>query len=156
MKFYLNQLIHLLIQIDFQHGFFAHDIQIVPVLVNLLIILACINFNFNYKGSRTRKTKRKPTIDGTNVALKAINNKTIVDKVITIEDEKRPRTAFTVEQLDRLKQQFIDSRYLTEKRRQELAHELGLNESQIKIWFQVKHFFKYLKLKTLKIYIFKL
>ncbi|CAD6196560.1 unnamed protein product [Caenorhabditis auriculariae] len=54
------------------------------------------------------------------------------------EEEKRPRTAFTPEQLDRLKQQFLDNRYLTEKRRQELAHELGLNESQIKIWFQNK------------------
>ena len=40
--------------------------------------------------------------------------------------------------LERLKGQFIANRYLTEKRRQELAHELGLNESQIKIWFQVK------------------
>lgn len=29
-------------------------------------------------------------------------------------------------------------RYLTEKRRQDLASELGLNESQIKIWFQNK------------------
>ncbi|CAI5444792.1 unnamed protein product [Caenorhabditis angaria] len=54
------------------------------------------------------------------------------------EEEKRPRTAFTSEQLERLKQQFHDNRYLTEKRRQELAHELGLNESQIKIWFQNK------------------
>lgn len=53
------------------------------------------------------------------------------------DDEKRPRTAFTSEQLERLKQQFLDNKYLTEKRRQELAHELGLNESQIKIWFQV-------------------
>uniref|UniRef100_A0A9J2P2G8 Homeobox protein engrailed-like n=2 Tax=Ascaris TaxID=6251 RepID=A0A9J2P2G8_ASCLU len=54
------------------------------------------------------------------------------------EEEKRPRTAFTAEQLERLKEQFMDNRYLTEKRRQELAHELGLNESQIKIWFQNK------------------
>ncbi|CAD5216134.1 unnamed protein product [Bursaphelenchus okinawaensis] len=54
------------------------------------------------------------------------------------EEEKRPRTAFTPEQLERLKQQFQNNRYLTEKRRQELAHELGLNESQIKIWFQNK------------------
>ncbi|KAK6028201.1 homeobox domain protein [Ostertagia ostertagi] len=53
-------------------------------------------------------------------------------------EEKRPRTAFTPGQLDRLKKQFLDNRYLTEKRRQELAHELGLNESQIKIWFQNK------------------
>uniref|UniRef100_A0A915CHQ8 Homeobox domain-containing protein n=1 Tax=Parascaris univalens TaxID=6257 RepID=A0A915CHQ8_PARUN len=42
------------------------------------------------------------------------------------EEEKRPRTAFTAEQLERLKEQFMDNRYLTEKRRQELAHELEL------------------------------
>lgn len=74
-------------------------------------------------GPRSRRTKRKET---------NLN-----------DDEKRPRTAFTAEQLERLKQQFMDNRYLTEKRRQELAHELGLNESQIKIWFQVgSHSFK--------------
>lgn len=56
-----------------------------------------------------------------------------------IEEEKRPRTAFTADQLERLKQQFQNNKYLTEKRRQELAHELGLNESQIKIWFQVRN-----------------
>nr|XP_027206027.1 homeobox protein engrailed-like SMOX-2 isoform X2 [Dermatophagoides pteronyssinus] len=53
-------------------------------------------------------------------------------------DEKRPRTAFTAEQLARLKQEFTDNKYLTEKRRQDLARELKLNESQIKIWFQNK------------------
>lgn len=73
-------------------------------------------------GPRTRKMKRKGQV----------------------EEEKRPRTAFTPDQLERLKQQFQANRYLTEKRRQELAHELGLNESQIKIWFQVIIFFGYL------------
>ncbi|XP_023242575.1 homeobox protein engrailed-1-B-like isoform X2 [Centruroides vittatus] len=53
-------------------------------------------------------------------------------------DEKRPRTAFTAEQLARLKQEFQENRYLTEKRRQDLARDLKLNESQIKIWFQNK------------------
>lgn len=72
-------------------------------------------------GPRSRRVKRKET---------NLN-----------DDEKRPRTAFTAEQLERLKQQFLDNRYLTEKRRQELAHELGLNESQIKIWFQVSFAF---------------
>ncbi|VBB27937.1 unnamed protein product [Acanthocheilonema viteae] len=76
-------------------------------------------FSYPFLASpRSRRTKRKET---------NLN-----------DDEKRPRTAFTAEQLERLKQQFMDNRYLTEKRRQELAHELGLNESQIKIWFQNK------------------
>ena len=53
-------------------------------------------------------------------------------------DEKRPRTAFTNEQLARLRREFDENRYLTEQRRQDLARELQLNESQIKIWFQNK------------------
>lgn len=53
-------------------------------------------------------------------------------------DEKRPRTAFTAEQLSRLKKEFDENRYLTEKRRQDLAKELKLHENQIKIWFQVR------------------
>ncbi len=52
-------------------------------------------------------------------------------------EEKRPRTAFTSEQLARLKQEFDENRYLTEKRRQDLAQDLKLHENQIKIWFQV-------------------
>ncbi|XP_018007264.1 homeobox protein engrailed-1 isoform X2 [Hyalella azteca] len=54
------------------------------------------------------------------------------------KEEKRPRTAFTADQLARLKKEFTENRYLTEKRRQDLARDLGLNESQIKIWFQNK------------------
>ncbi|CAG2212794.1 EN [Mytilus edulis] len=53
-------------------------------------------------------------------------------------DEKRPRTAFTNEQLHRLKKEFNECRYLTEKRRRTLAEDLSLSESQIKIWFQNK------------------
>ncbi|XP_052254825.1 homeobox protein engrailed-1a-like isoform X1 [Dreissena polymorpha] len=53
-------------------------------------------------------------------------------------DEKRPRTAFTTEQLRKLKDEFDANKYLSESRRQQLARELGLNESQIKIWFQNK------------------
>uniref|UniRef100_A0A3P9PFZ2 Homeobox protein engrailed-like n=1 Tax=Poecilia reticulata TaxID=8081 RepID=A0A3P9PFZ2_POERE len=68
-------------------------------------------------GPRSRKPKKKST-----------SNK----------EDKRPRTAFTAEQLQRLKSEFQTNRYLTEQRRQNLAQELGLNESQIKIWFQNK------------------
>uniref|UniRef100_G3PQ44 Homeobox protein engrailed-like n=1 Tax=Gasterosteus aculeatus TaxID=69293 RepID=G3PQ44_GASAC len=54
------------------------------------------------------------------------------------KEDKRPRTAFTAEQLQRLKTEFQANRYITEQRRQALAQELNLNESQIKIWFQNK------------------
>ncbi|TSS97572.1 Homeobox protein engrailed-2b [Bagarius yarrelli] len=67
-------------------------------------------------GPRTRKPKKKSSS----------------------KEDKRPRTAFTAEQLQRLKEEFQSNRYLTEQRRQGLATELGLNESQIKIWFQNK------------------
>ncbi|KAJ1175679.1 hypothetical protein NDU88_000966 [Pleurodeles waltl] len=67
-------------------------------------------------GPRTRKLKKKK------------NEK----------EDKRPRTAFTAEQLQRLKGEFQANRYITEQRRQTLAQELNLNESQIKIWFQNK------------------
>ncbi|XP_026169949.1 homeobox protein engrailed-2b-like [Mastacembelus armatus] len=68
-------------------------------------------------GPRSRKPKKAPTPS---------------------KEDKRPRTAFTAEQLHRLKTEFQSNRYLTEQRRQSLARDLGLNESQIKIWFQNK------------------
>ncbi|XP_078048140.1 uncharacterized protein LOC144475767 [Augochlora pura] len=72
-------------------------------------------------GPRTRRVKRSPntTKPGS-------------------PEEKRPRTAFSAEQLARLKREFAENRYLTERRRQQLSRDLGLNEAQIKIWFQNK------------------
>ena len=55
-----------------------------------------------------------------------------------LEDDKRPRTAFSPEQLKRLRTEFISNRYLTEERRRHLCNELGLSENQLKIWFQNK------------------
>ena len=49
-------------------------------------------------------------------------------------DDKRPRTAFTSEQLASLKREFDENRYLTEERRQRLAVELKLTESQVRMW----------------------
>ncbi|CAL8398692.1 unnamed protein product [Arctogadus glacialis] len=74
-------------------------------------------------GPRSRKPKKKAASSSS-----SSNSK----------EDKRPRTAFTAEQLQRLKTEFQTNRYLTEQRRQSLATELGLNESQIKIWFQNK------------------
>ncbi|ESO87770.1 hypothetical protein LOTGIDRAFT_219968 [Lottia gigantea] len=53
-------------------------------------------------------------------------------------EDKRPRVAFTNEQLEKLKVEFEECRYLTEARRRDLAIRLHLSESQIKIWFQNK------------------
>ncbi|XP_076455698.1 uncharacterized protein LOC143290244 [Babylonia areolata] len=52
--------------------------------------------------------------------------------------DKRPRTAFSTAQLQRLRSEFQDCPYLTETRRISLATDLGLSESQVKIWFQNK------------------
>merc|ERR1712217_785596 len=53
-------------------------------------------------------------------------------------DDKRPRTAFSSDQLKRLRHEFTANRYLTEERRKHLCSELGLSENQLKIWFQNK------------------
>ncbi|CAO1338211.1 unnamed protein product [Diamesa hyperborea] len=73
-------------------------------------------------GPRTKRPKKPPS-------EKVDNN---------IPEDKRPRTAFSGPQLARLKHEFNENRYLTERRRQQLSAELGLNEAQIKIWFQNK------------------
>ena len=81
-------------------------------------------------GPRTRRIKKDPS-----------------------KDDKRPRTAFSNDQLNRwdsanffalqfcvlrLRREFDSNRYLTEERRGQLSRELGLEETQIKIWFQNK------------------
>ncbi|KAH7728610.1 CEH-12 protein [Aphelenchoides avenae] len=49
---------------------------------------------------------------------------------------RRPRTTFTSEQLMELEKQFSETKYLSRPRRYQLARELSLTETQIKIWFQ--------------------
>ncbi|CAH1163792.1 unnamed protein product [Phaedon cochleariae] len=83
----------------------------------------------------------KKNYSGTNGFLNVISAVQSLQPVgpsTTIAEEKRPRTAFSGAQLARLKHEFAENRYLTEKRRQQLSGELGLNEAQIKIWFQNK------------------
>ena len=58
------------------------------------------------------------------------------DAPVQQKDNKRLRTIFTQEQLDKLEVEFLKQQYMVGSERTYLASSLGLTESQVKIWFQ--------------------
>uniref|UniRef100_A0A4X1SWT3 Ventral anterior homeobox 1 n=1 Tax=Sus scrofa TaxID=9823 RepID=A0A4X1SWT3_PIG len=60
----------------------------------------------------------------------------IILKGLDLDRPKRTRTSFTAEQLYRLEMEFQRCQYVVGRERTELARQLNLSETQVKVWFQ--------------------
>ncbi|KFO21102.1 ventral anterior homeobox 2 [Fukomys damarensis] len=60
----------------------------------------------------------------------------VLPKGLDLDRPKRTRTSFTAEQLYRLEMEFQRCQYVVGRERNELARQLNLSETQVKVWFQ--------------------
>lgn len=79
-----------------------------------------------------KQQHQEPIKEKSNQKKRASNN---IDLEMS-HNNKRIRTIFTQEQLDKLEIEFLKQQYMVGSERTYLAHSLNLTESQVKIWFQ--------------------
>ncbi|XP_066574399.1 ventral anterior homeobox 2 [Amia ocellicauda] len=60
----------------------------------------------------------------------------VLPRGLDLDRPKRTRTSFTAEQLYRLELEFQRGQYVVGRERTELARQLHLSETQVKVWFQ--------------------
>ncbi|CAK8694259.1 unnamed protein product [Clavelina lepadiformis] len=85
----------------------------------------------------------RPQFNPSSIPLSWLNNEDIMRRLTEftghpglLSKSRRPRTAFTSQQLLELERQFKQNKYLSRPKRFEVATTLRLTETQVKIWFQ--------------------
>ncbi|CAH8595000.1 unnamed protein product [Heterobilharzia americana] len=82
-------------------------------------------YNHNNNNNNTNDNNEDPT---SNNGIFLVKNKKI----------RKPRTIYSIWQLQMLNRRFVHSQYLNLTERASLASQLGLTQTQVKIWFQNK------------------